>query len=75
MAEKPFFEKRRHTMKSRRSRWVLAATVAIALCTSLISLPSLTPLAVSANAPSAAYSAGAPPAGSSWQMAMTSNRW
>ncbi len=62
-------------MKSRRSRWVFAATVAIALGTSLISLPSLTPLAFSNTAPNAAHSAGAPPAGASWQVAMTSNRW
>ncbi|WP_156955419.1 hypothetical protein [Polaromonas glacialis] len=62
-------------MKSRRSRWILAATVAIALCTSLMSLPSLTPLAFSSIAPPAAYSVGAPPAGASWQVAMTSNRW
>ena len=75
MAEKPFFEKRRHTMKSRRSRWILAATVAIALGTSMMSLPSLTPLAFSGSAPQAADSVGAPPADKSWQMAMTSNRW
>lgn len=62
-------------MKNRRSRWVLAATVAIALCTSLVSLPSLTPLAFSSVAPKAAHSAGAPPAGASWQVTMGSNRW
>ena len=62
-------------MKNRRSRWILAATVAIALCTSLVSLPSLTPLAFSNLASKAVHSAGAPPAGSSWQVAMASNRW
>lgn len=62
-------------MKSRLSRWILAATVAIALGTSLVSLPSLTPLAFSGSLSQAADSAGAPPAGTSWQMAMISNRW
>ncbi len=63
-------------MKSRRSRWVLAATVAIALGTSLASLPLLTPLASSSIlAPKAVFSAGAPPASASWQVVMTSNRW
>ncbi len=62
-------------MKSRRSRWILAATVAIALGTSMMSLPSLTPLAFLNVAPQAAYSVAAPASGASWQMAMTSNRW
>ena len=62
-------------MKSRRSRWVLAATIAIALGTSLMSLPSLTPLAFSSSALQAAHGVDATPAGTSWQMAMTSNRW
>ena len=62
-------------MKNRHSRWVLAATVAIALCTSLVSLPSLTSLAFSNISPKAAHSVGAPPTGASWQVAMSSNRW
>lgn len=62
-------------MKSRRSRWIFAATVAIALGTSLMSLPSLTPLAFSNAVPQAAYSVAAPSSGTSWQMAITSNRW
>ncbi len=62
-------------MKNRRPRWILAATVAIALCTALVSLPSFTPLAFSTTAAKASHSAGAPPAGASWQVAMSSNRW
>ncbi len=62
-------------MKSRRSRWILAATVAIALGTSMMSLPSLTPLAFLGNAPQTSHGIDATPAGTSWQMAMTSNRW
>ena len=62
-------------MKSRRSRWVLAAIVAIALGTSMLSLPSLTPLAFSNAAPQVALSAGAPPAGTSWQVTLMSSRW
>ena len=62
-------------MTNRRPRWILAATVAIALCTALVSLPSLTPLAFSNISTKATHSAGAPPAGASWQVAMSSNRW
>ena len=62
-------------MKRRRSRWALVATVAIALGAALMSLPSLTPLVFSDIAPKAVYGAGAPPAGASWQVTMTSNRW
>ena len=62
-------------MKSRRSRWILATTVAIAMCASLMSLPSMTPLAFSNVAPKAVYSAGAPPAHASWQATLMSGGW
>lgn len=62
-------------MKSRRSRWVLAATVAVALCALPVSLPTLTPLVFSNMSFKAAPDVDAPPTGASWQVAMTSHRW
>ena len=61
-------------MKHRRSRWALVATVAIALGTALMSLPSLTPLAFSGTAPQAT-APGAPPANASWQVTLMGGRW
>lgn len=63
-------------MKRRRSRWVLAATVAVALGTSLMSSPSLTPVAASSAVPSLhAHSAGAPPSNASWQVTLMGGPW
>lgn len=63
-------------MKYRRSRWVLVASIAVALGTALTSLPSLTPLAFSSAAPHpSAQSAGAPPANVSWQVTLMGGRW
>lgn len=62
-------------MKSRRSRWALAATVAIALSALPVSLPTLTPLVLSNLSFKAAPGHEAPPTGASWQVAMTSHRW
>lgn len=63
-------------MKHRRSRWALVATVAIALGTALMSLPSLTPVAFSGATPKAtAQGNGAPPANASWQVTLMGGRW
>jgi len=63
-------------MKHRRSRWALLATVAIALGTALMSLPSLTPVAFSGTTPTAtAHTNGAPPANASWQVTLMGGRW
>lgn len=62
-------------MKSRRSRWVLAATVAIALCALPMSLSIFTPLVFSGVSFKTAPGVDAPPTDASWQVAMTSHRW
>lgn len=63
-------------MKRRRSRWALVATVAVALGASLMSSPSLTPLAFSSAAPSThTQGAGAPPSNASWQVTLMGGPW
>ena len=59
-----------------RTDFILSAEiVAITLGTSLLSLPSLTPLAFSETQVPATHSAGAPPTGASWQVTLMSGRW
>lgn len=63
-------------MKRRRSRWALVVTVALALGASLMSLPSLTPVAFSSPAPyTPAQGAGAPLANASWQVTLMGGPW
>ena len=65
----------------RRSRWFLAATVALALGSSLLSLPYLTSLTSAPSSasyqpqPQGVAVAAAPPANTSWHEMLMAGRW